>query len=77
MGVLDSALAGKQYLVGEKCTYADLAFVTWGSIAPSLFGEDKVDIAGKYPNYHSWFERLMARPAVKTALEEKAKAMKH
>ena len=77
MGVLNTALAGKEWLVGNKCTYADLAFVTWGSMAPFLFGEEKVDVAGKYPNYNSWIERIMARPAVKAAFEEKAAAGKH
>jgi glutathione S-transferase len=77
MGVLNTALEGKKWLVGDKCTYADLSFVTWASAAPFLFGEDKVDVAGKYPNYNSWMETMMARPAVKAALEEKAAASKH
>ncbi|KAL8832732.1 MAG: hypothetical protein Q9191_000069 [Dirinaria sp. TL-2023a] len=29
LGVLERSLTGKQWLVGEKCTFADLAFVTW------------------------------------------------
>jgi glutathione S-transferase len=29
LGVLDNHLEGKQWLVGEKMTYADLAFTTW------------------------------------------------
>ena len=77
MGVLNTALTGKEWLVGHKCTYADLSFITWGSMAPFLFGEDKVDIAGKYPNYNSWMERMMERPAVKAMFEEKAAANKH
>lgn len=28
--VLNNVLEGKEYLVGDKCTYADLSFVTWG-----------------------------------------------
>jgi glutathione S-transferase len=77
IGVLDKALEGKKWLVGDKCTYADLAFVTWGSMAPFLFGEEKVDIPGKYPNYNSWMETMMARPAVKATFEEKAAARTH
>lgn len=34
IGVLDVALEGKQYLVGDKVTIADLAFVPWHVIAP-------------------------------------------
>jgi glutathione S-transferase len=69
-------LEGRQWLVGDKCTYADLIFASWGSLAPSLFGEQPVDIAGKYPNYHHWMEAMLSGPAVKAALEEKAAANK-
>lgn len=76
IGVLNHVLEGKQWLVGDKCTYADLLFVPWGAAAPPLLAEEKVDIAEKYPNYHSWMEQMMARPAVKAAFEEKAAASK-
>lgn len=69
-------MEGKKWLVGDKCTYADLVFVTWGSMAPFLVGEE-VDVAAKYPNYHTWLEAMMARPAVKAMVEEKAAAGKH
>jgi glutathione S-transferase len=29
-GVLDRALAGKQYLIGDKPTIADFSFIPWG-----------------------------------------------
>jgi glutathione S-transferase len=67
-GVLNSVLEGKDYLVGDKCTYADLSFIPWAAGAPFALGEHKVDFEKEYPNYHAWMERLMARPAVKKAL---------
>lgn len=77
MGVIDSHLQqnNKQYLVGNKCTYADLAFVTWHSMVPFIAQDDKIDDEKEFPAYHAWMERLMARPAVKKTLDEKAKAM--
>ena len=72
--VLDKALAGKEYLVGDKCTYADLSFVTWAVTAPFAVGSHKVDWEA-YPNYKAWLDRLTARPAVKKVLEAKQKAM--
>lgn len=75
MSVLDTHLAGKQWLVGNKCTYADLSFVPWHGLVPFILQEDKVDIAGKYPNYHRWMEAMLARPAVKKTLDDKATAM--
>lgn len=67
--VLNTALEGKQYLVGEKCSYADLSFVSWINAIPYLFGDEKPpDFTEKYPHYHAWLQRLLARPAVKRAL---------
>jgi len=78
MGVLDSVLGTSKYLVGDKCTYADLSFITWALMGPPLLAEDKVDIAGTYPKYHAWMESMLARPAVSKVLEDKAKvAAKH
>lgn len=71
--VLNNALEGKEYLVGDKCTYADLSFIPWATIAPFAMGEHKIDLGKEYPNYHAWMERLMARPAVKKVLAEKQK----
>lgn len=68
--VLDNALEGKEYLVGNKCTYADLSLVVWSKFIPFLFGDEKLpDFAGEYPNYHAWLERLLARPAVSKVLQ--------
>ena len=72
--VLNNALEGKEYLVGDKCTYADLSFVTWASITPYILGSHKIDFEA-YPNYKAWFDRLTSRPAVKKVLEDKQKVM--
>ena len=78
-GVLNEALQGKEYLVGNKCTYADLSFVTWDALVPwFLAGDPRLEqMKTDYPNYTAWVERLHARPAVKKVLEEKAKASGH
>lgn len=34
LGVLDAALEGRRYLVGDKMTIADLSFVPWHSLIP-------------------------------------------
>ena len=45
-GVLDAQLkkSGGEWLVGDKCSYADLAFVPWYWLCPAIMGEgfDKV-----------------------------------
>jgi glutathione S-transferase len=34
LGVLNTALEGKKYLVGDKVTIADLSFVPWHNVIP-------------------------------------------
>ncbi|KAH6895825.1 glutathione S-transferase [Thelonectria olida] len=71
VGVLDKILEGKEYLVGGKCTYADLAFVPWNTLLPAvgnMFERFKVDET--YPNFHQWHQRLLARPSVQKGLQD-------
>jgi len=75
VGVLDSVLKDKEYLVGGKCTYADLVFLTWSGLVPWLLGESGAEeVKNECPHYTAWIGRLMERPAVKKVFEDKAKA---
>jgi glutathione S-transferase len=80
VSVMDAHLRaqGTDFLVGDKCTYADMAFVPWGLAVPFLTkgGESGVslDLEARYPSYDAWMKRVCARDGVKKALEEKAKA---
>lgn len=68
-GVIDLHL-GKQgtgYLVGDKCTYADLMFVPYVR-ALAIIIAPEIDTTG-HKRYTQWVERLYARPAVKKVLE--------
>ncbi|KAL7939225.1 glutathione S-transferase [Trichoderma chlorosporum] len=73
-GVLDSVLEGKEYLVGNKCTYADLSFITWAIIGESAIKTEEFDIEKEFPNYASWMKKLLAREAVAKTLELKKQA---
>lgn len=65
--VLDKVLKGKEYLVGEKCTYADLAFVTGARVGYGLLKQlGKVDVYDRYPDYTRWISKLEAREVVKS-----------
>ncbi|MCJ1282249.1 hypothetical protein MMC26_001572 [Xylographa opegraphella] len=72
--VLDACLQGKEYLVGGKCSYADLSFVTWYAMVGFL---DQTGALQKEldtnANFKAWMDKLMARPSVKKALEEKTR----
>ena len=61
LGVLNGALEGKQYLLGEKYSLADThvySFVGW---MPAV----GVELDG-YENTKGWFERVGGRPALKS-----------
>jgi len=67
---VDSALAGKEYLVGDDLTVADAYLYTilrWSKSA-------NLDVA-TFPNLKAYYDRVEARPAVAAALAaEKPKA---
>lgn len=73
VGVIDSHLKkqGTPYLVGDKCTYADLAWVSWNAQLGWLVGD--LDVEKEYPAFDAWNKRLMERPAVKKVLVEMKK----
>lgn len=58
---------GNLWLVGEKCTYADLVFVSWNLLLPRLF-IDGLDMESEYPLYWQWQQRMAARPAIQKAI---------
>ncbi len=70
---------GSQYLVGDKCTYADLAFMPWHWLltqAPNVMGEGFVkEFEEKYPIAWKWNQKLNERPSVKKAREDRNQAM--
>jgi len=76
-GVLDAALQDNDWLVGGKCTYADLSFITWASVAKGLLVQlGKLDILEKYPHYLRWMKAMEERPVVKQANESIAEGRK-
>jgi len=76
-GVLDRALEGKEYLVGNQVTVADLTFINWNvAILGSIF-KDQVDIDSEYPNFAKWHKTLLERPSVKKIFADKEAANAH
>jgi GST-like protein len=63
--ILDKHLTGRNFIVGDSYTIADIS--AWGWIdraAVVLGGEDPL---GPYPNLKRWFQAINARPAVARA----------
>jgi len=69
IGVLDVALEknGTGWLVGSKCTYADLSFVTWASVGEGLLRElNKLEgFEERFPGYAKWLKTMEQRESVR------------
>lgn len=64
LGVLDRSLEdGKQWLVGDKMTYADLAFVSWNVMLEQILASSLDEIFEGLPNARAWYDRLAALPS--------------
>jgi GST-like protein len=63
--ILDKHLAGRDYIVGNSYTIADMSAWGWIDRAGVVLGGD--DPLGPYPNLKRWFTAINARPAVAKA----------
>lgn len=63
LGYIDGALKGRQFIVGDTLTGADIQMSFVAEIA-GAFGK-----RAQYPNLDAWIKRLHERPAYKKALE--------
>jgi glutathione S-transferase len=70
-GVLDRALQGKEYLVGDKYSFVDAAFVPWYAVA-AMF---EIDIKKEFPNTAAWLKRVQERPAIAKTIQDRAEAV--
>ncbi|KIW13826.1 hypothetical protein PV08_06606 [Exophiala spinifera] len=72
-GVLEGVLKAEKekqgggdgpWLVGNKYSYADLAFLSWYVIMPLVTPKEDFDLA-EFPIMHDWIKRMVAREPVK------------
>ncbi|PQE25118.1 glutathione transferase protein [Rutstroemia sp. NJR-2017a BVV2] len=76
LNVLNGALEGKDWLVGDKCTYADLSFFMWNVILPlSVQSPPGETPLSKYPNVMAWHNRMAAMESVKKTIATRQKMM--
>lgn len=72
-GVLNSVLGTQTWLVGDRCSFADLCFIPWQKWAYVFGGEDLDDV---FPHVARWLSSMKRRPAVAKVLQEQAEAEK-
>lgn len=74
--VLNDELADKQWLVGDKCSAADLSYVSFLYRMDFIMGADKPDMEKEFPNVDAWYKRMLERVTVRKVLEDQVNALK-
>jgi glutathione S-transferase len=75
LGVLNGVLEGREWLVGDKMTYADLSFVPWNDILHQCIPMELEDRFKEFPNVKAWHERMTSRASWSKLAEVRKKAM--
>lgn len=68
--VLDKHLQGKEYFVGNKYSFVDIALFIWQYNILKYVDEDQYDYSKEAPNVKAWLDRLKARPNVAKTVQE-------
>ena len=74
--VLDDELADKEWLVGNKCSAADLSFVPFHSRLSFYMGADAPNTEVELPHLDAWYKRMTERSTVQKILKEHRAVLK-
>lgn len=55
------------WLVGDKCSYVDLAFVSWQTVVAKFLSKEQFDQT-KFPEVDGWIARMLKKESVGSAL---------
>lgn len=75
LGVIEGWLDGKEWLVRDKMTYADLAFVPYNDQVEVVFGCSADAKFNDFPRVKAWHMRMASRPSWKKAMDTRAKLL--
>lgn len=65
------------WLVGDKCTVADLSWFIWEQIIDFTMNRVGTPIEkGKYPHYDAWYKKIEERPSAQRAIETRNEGLK-
>lgn len=73
LSVLEARLEGRDWLMGDTYTIADIATFPWIEGARKFYGGADVLEYSSFPNVMAWVDRGLARPAVKKGMDIPAK----
>lgn len=74
--VLNDELADKEWLVGGKCSAADLSYVPFHSKLDFIMTEAAPDVEKDFPNVDAWYKRMLERDTVQKILKDRDEATK-
>lgn len=69
LGVLEERLEGREFLMGDTYTIADIASFPWVRGAKVFYEAEEAFEMADHPNVMAWLERCIARPASQRGLE--------
>jgi GST-like protein len=69
LGVLETRLAGRDFIMGSEFTIADVSMIGWVRALKVFYEAGEILGMDAMPNVNAWLERSLARPAVKRGLE--------
>ncbi|KAI0154318.1 glutathione S-transferase [Xylariaceae sp. FL1272] len=79
LGVLDGVLSATKgdasLLVGDKLTYADMAFVPWNAQLDAIMRVDAGKKFEGFPHVQSWHQRMAQRPSCVKAMKKRDETM--
>ncbi|GJE90967.1 glutathione S-transferase [Phanerochaete sordida] len=70
LGVLEGVLSNQEWLVDGRVTVADVSFVSWNAVIGDTMIEN-FDFEKEFPVAAKWHNRILERPAIKKAWEER------
>ena len=68
LAVLDTRLEGRQWIMGDDYTIADIATLGWVNNLITLYEARELVAYDSFGNVGAWLDRALARPAVKRGL---------
>jgi GST-like protein len=69
LGVIDSRLAGRQWIMDDEFTIADISMLGWVRNLIGFYGARELVAFDGFANVSSWLDRGLARPAVQRGLD--------
>lgn len=68
LGVLETRLTGRDFIMGKEYTVADVSMIGWVRALKVFYEAGEILGMDAMPNVNAWLERVLARPAVQRGL---------